>query len=112
MARLQVYALSDVDGAAASIAKAEELGYTAGRREAAQLGDGYLWRAEATRRSAAVLTGEQRWRELNSARADYRRCIAFFDPIVSFANAAANLELCKAQLEQVERQIDGQFPES
>jgi hypothetical protein len=106
MARLQVYALSDVDGAAASIARAEELGYASGRRERAQLGDGYLWRAEATRRSATVLTGDQRWRELNSARADYERCIAFFDPIVSFANSAANLEKCKGQLLQIDRQLE------
>jgi hypothetical protein len=106
MARLQVYALSDVDGAAASIARAEALGYTLGRREKAQLGDGYLWRAEAARRSASVLTGEQRWRELTNARADYQRCVDFFDPIVSFANAAANLEKCKAQLLRVERQLD------
>jgi hypothetical protein len=106
MARLQVYALSDVDGAAASIARAEELGYSPGRREKAQLGDGYLWRAEATRRSATVLTGDQRWRELNSARADYERCIAFFDPIVSFANSAANLEKCKGQLLQIDRQLE------
>ena len=111
MARLQVYVLSDVDGAAASIAKAEALGYAAGRREKAQLGDGYLWRGEATRRSALVLTGEQRWRELNNARADYQRCIAFFDPIVAFANAAANLERCKAQLEVVERLLVEQVPE-
>jgi hypothetical protein len=106
MARLQVYALSDVDGAAASIARAEELGYPSGRREKAQLGDGYLWRAEATRRSATVLTGDQRWRELNNARADYERCVAFFDPIVSFANSAANLEKCKGQLLQIERQLE------
>ena len=111
MARLQVYALSDVDGAAASIAEAEKRGYTPGRREAAQLGDGYRWRAEATRKSARVLTGERRWRELENARADYRRCIEFFDPIVAFGNAAANLETCKTQLEHIERQLDDRFQE-
>ena len=112
MARIQVYALADVDAAAESIAEAEKRGYVLGRREAALLGDGYLRRAEATRRSARVLTGEQRWRELNNARADYERCIAFFDPIVAFGNAAANLELCKAKREQVERQLDDGSEES
>ena len=107
MARIQVYSLADVDGAEQSIARAVERGYDPGRREAALLGDGYLRRAEATRRRAVVLTGDQRWRELNNARADYDRCIVSFDPIVAFGNAAANLELCKAQREQVERLLDG-----
>ena len=106
MARIQVYALSDVDAAAASLEEAEQRGYKPGRREAALLGDGYLRRALATRRSAAVLTGEQKWRELTNARADFERCVVLFDPIVAFGNAAANLERCKAQLVQVERQLD------
>jgi hypothetical protein len=112
MARIQVYALSDVDAAAESIRKAEERGYTPGRREAALLGDGYLRRALATRRSAAVLTGDQKWRELTSARADLERCVVLFDPIVAFGNAATNLERCKAQLVQVERQLDDGSTES
>jgi eukaryotic-like serine/threonine-protein kinase len=106
MARIQVYALSDVDGAAASIAEAQKRGYTWGRREAALLGDGYLRRAHAGRRRAGVLTGEQRWRELNNARDDYQRCVEFFDPIVAFGNAAENLEICKAQVDRIGRQLD------
>jgi len=105
MARLQVYALADVDAAAVSIAEAEKRGYTAGRREAAFLGDGYLRRANAGRLRAKTLTGEQRLRELNIAREDYQRCVLFFDPIVAFGNAAENLETCKAQLELIERQL-------
>ena len=112
MARIQVYALSDVDAAAASLEEAEQRGYTPGRREAALLGDGYLRRALATRRSAAVLTGNQKWRELTNARADFERCVVLFDPIVAFGNAAANLERCKAQLVQVERQLDEGSKES
>ena len=106
MARIQVYALSDVDAAAASIAEAERLGYPRGRREAALLGDGYLRRANAARRRAGVLTGEQRLRELNAAKADYQQCVDLFDPIVAFGNAAENLETCKAQLERVDRVLD------
>jgi hypothetical protein len=105
MARLQVYALADVDAAAVSIAEAEKRGYTTGRREAAFLGDGYLRRANASRLRAKTLTGEQRLRELNIAREDYQRCVLFFDPIVAFGNAAENLETCKAQLELIERQL-------
>lgn len=105
MARLEVYALADVDAAAVSIAEAEKRGYTPGRREAALLGDGYLRRASASRRRAGVLTGEQRLRELAGARADYARCIGYFDPIVAFGNAAQNLEICKAQVERIDRQL-------
>ena len=110
MARLQVYSLDDVDGAAASIAEAERRGYTAGRREAALLGDGYLRRATATRRRAGVLTGEQKWRELNTALGDYQRCVELFDPIIAFGNAAQNLEICKAQVQRIERQLLFQLP--
>jgi hypothetical protein len=106
MARLEIYALSDVDAAARSIAEAEKRGYVPGRREAAMLGDGYLRRASATRSRAGVLTGEQRLRELNSARDDYQRCVSYFDPIVAFGNSAENLEICKAQLQRIERQLE------
>ncbi len=112
MARLQVYSLFDVDAAAASIEAAKARGYTTGRREAALLGDGYLRRGLGTRRNAAVLTGEQKWRELTNARADFERCVVLFDPIVAFGNAAANLERCKAQLVQVERLLDDPSKES
>jgi hypothetical protein len=105
MARIQVYLLADVDAAEASLAEAEKRGFTPTRRESAMLGDGYLRRATATRKRADVLTGEQRWRERTSARADYERCVEYFDPIVAFGNAAENLETCKAQLQRIERQL-------
>jgi hypothetical protein len=106
MARLEIYALGDVDAGARSLAEAEKLGYVPGRREAAMLGDGYLRRATASRTRAAVLTGEQRMRELTKARDDYQRCITYFDPIVAFGHAAQNLEICKAQLQRIDRQIE------
>jgi hypothetical protein len=105
IARIQVYALGDVDAAASSIEEAERRGYVRGRREAALLGDGYLRRASASARRARVLTGEQRERELLGARTDYERCVSLFDPIVAFGNSAKNLEMCKAGADQVERQL-------
>ena len=112
IARLQVYLLADVDGAAQSIGEAEKRGYTPGRRESALLGDGYLRRATAARRRAGVLSGEQRLRELNSARADYQRCVEYFDPIIAFGNAAQNLEICKAQRQRIDRQLMFSWPET
>jgi eukaryotic-like serine/threonine-protein kinase len=104
--RIAVYGLDDVDQAAAAIAEAEKRGYTSGRRERAQLGDGYLRRADRIRRLARTLSGAQRGRELESARADYERCVASFDPIVGFAKAGDNLEYCKRQIDRINTELN------
>jgi hypothetical protein len=88
---------ADVDLAAESIKEAEKRGYTPGRRERAQLGDGYMRRADALRREARELSGGERTRALQKARADYQGCIDTFEPIVGFALAARNIEVCKTQ---------------
>lgn len=106
ISRIQVYGLGEVDEAAASINEAEKRGYVPGRRERAQLGDGYLRRANARRNLAHTLSGDQRRRELENARADYARCIETFDPIVGFGRAAANLEICKRQLDRVTLELE------
>ena len=101
-----MYGLDDVDQAAAAIAEAEKRGYPSGRRERAQLGDGYLRRADRIRRLARTLSGAQRGRELEGARADYERCVASFDPIVGFAKAGDNLEYCKRQIERINTELN------
>jgi tetratricopeptide (TPR) repeat protein len=105
ISRIAVYGLGDVDQAAAAIQEAEKRGYVSGRRERALLGDGYLRRATATRLMARSLSGDQRRRELEKARADYQGCIDAFDPIVGFGYAAKNLEVCKGQLERVDAEL-------
>jgi predicted Ser/Thr protein kinase len=108
ISRIAVYALEDVDAGVAAIHEAQKRGYSSGRRELAQLGDGYLRRANNSRRLAHTLSGEQRRREQDKARADYGRCIDSFDPIVGFANAAQNLETCKRNLESLSREISSE----
>jgi hypothetical protein len=105
ISRVAVYGLADVDQAAAAIEEARKRGYTSGRRERALLGDGYLRRANTSRTLARTLSGEQRRRELERARADYAGCIDAFDGIVGFGYAARNLEMCKSRLQSVERQL-------
>lgn len=105
ISRIAVYGLGDVDAAAAAIDAAQERGYASGRRERAMLGDGYLRRANATRLLAAKLTGEQRRRELERARADYAGCIDAFDGILGFGHSATNMETCKRHLKRVERDL-------
>ncbi len=106
MAVIQVYGFSDVDAASASIEKAEHRGYARTRRETALLGDGHLRRGVSSRGRAQILTGEQRRKELVKAKADFERCLALFEPIVEFARAADHFEVCKAQLQRVDRQLD------
>ncbi|MEO7271612.1 MAG: serine/threonine-protein kinase [Vicinamibacterales bacterium] len=105
ISRVAVYGLGDVDQAATAVQEAEKRGYVSGRRERALLGDGYLRRATAGRVTARTLSGEQRRRQLEKARADYQGCIDAFDPIVGFGYAAKNLEVCKGQLERVDDEL-------
>lgn len=105
LARVQLYSLGDVDAAAESIKSAMERGYTPGRREVAMLGDGYLRRAQEAQRRANVLSGDQKMRELLGARADFEACVRHFDRVVEFGNSARNLELCKAQIVRIDRQL-------
>jgi hypothetical protein len=105
ISRIAVYGLGDVDQAASAIQEAEKRGYVSGRRERALLGDGYLRRATAGWATARSLSGDQRRRELEKVRADYKGCVDAFDPIVGFGNAAKNLEICKGQLERLDDEL-------
>ena len=105
ISRVEVYGLENVDEAVAAITEAQQRGYRPGQRERAQLGDGYLQRAEKSRKLSRTLSGEQRRRELENARLDYGHCIEAFDPIVGFARAAHNLEFCKRRLDAVGQEL-------
>ena len=105
MAVTQVYALRDVDGAAATIEEAVKRGFVTTRRETALLGDGYARRGLSALSRARVLTGDQRQRELVKAREDYERGVALFESIVEFGRSAKNLELCKAQVARIDRML-------
>ena len=106
ISRTLVYGFDDVEGAGAAIAEAEKRGYHSSRREQAQLGDGFLRRAEKSRRLARSLSGDQRRRELENAHAAYARCVEQLDSIVGFGNAAQNLEFCKRRLASVAHELE------
>ncbi len=106
MAVIQVYGLSDVDAASASIGEAVNRGYPLTRRETALLGDGHLRRGVSSRGRAQILTGQQRRKELVKARPDFERCLALFEPIVEFGWSARNLEACKAHIQWIDRQLE------
>jgi len=104
--RIAVYGLDDVDQAAAAISEAEKRGYASGRRERAQLGDGYLRRADRKRRVARSLSGDRHTSELQESRADYERCVESFDQIVGFARAADNLAYCRHQIDRIDTELN------
>lgn len=108
ISRIAIYGLvpADVDLATEAMAAARKRGYAPGRRERAQLGDGYLRRGETLRREARNVSGEQRIRALARARESFESCVETFEPILGFANAAQNLEACKAQVHRVEAELE------
>jgi hypothetical protein len=105
MALTQLYVLADVDGAIQSLDEAVKRGYTVTRRDRALLGDASLRRGMMGKRRAALLTGDQRIVALEKAKADFENCVASFEQIVEFGNAAKHVETCKAQLRQVVLQL-------
>ncbi len=106
ISNIRAYGLDEVDLAAAAIEQAEKRGYVPGRRERAQLGDGYLRRADRTRRRARLIDDEDdRRRELERARADYERCVERFDTIREFGRSSANLAYCRAHQERIASEL-------
>jgi hypothetical protein len=107
ISNIESYGLDEVDLAALAIEEAEKRGFAAGRRERAQLGDGYLRRADRSRRRARTLDDEaQRRLELEKARSDYARCVERFAPIRAFGNAAANLSYCRGHMIRIATELD------
>ncbi len=108
ISRIAVYGLvpADVDLATEAMTAAQRRGYTPGRRERAQLGDGHMRRGDTLRREARNVSGAQRVHALEQARASFEACVAAFEPILGFANAAKNIEICKAQVTRVDEELD------
>ncbi|BCS32196.1 hypothetical protein TBR22_A14060 [Luteitalea sp. TBR-22] len=107
ISRIAVYGLvpADVELASEAMAAAEQRGYVQGRRERALLGDGHMRRGDTLRREARSLSGAERARALEGARDSFTACVEAFEPILGFANAARNIETCKAQLDDVEEAL-------
>jgi hypothetical protein len=105
MAMTQLYVLADVDGAIQSLEEAVRRGYAVTRRDTALLGDASLRRGLMGKRRAALLTGDQRLTALEKAKADFETCVASFERIVEFGNAARHVETCKAQLRSIVQQL-------
>lgn len=97
LARIYAYSLRDVEPLIDAIEQAEQRGYVRGRREQAQLGDAYRFRADRARASAARLGGEARIERLSAAVEDYGQCMAQFEGL-NFFDSENNLRICRRWL--------------
>jgi serine/threonine-protein kinase len=101
LSRIYIYGLNDVDGAAKAIGDAESRGHKPGWRDRAQLGDGYLRRADDRRQKASALEGDGHVDELKGARADYLQCVATFEPILDKGRARRNRDYCQRHADAI-----------
>ncbi len=98
-----MYSLHDVDSAQNALKEAEHRHHEIGKRETAQLADGYRDRAERTLREAQNASSrpeEDRYIEL--ARRDFQRARELYESIIPWGNAAANLRKTYDSLEKLD----------
>lgn len=108
MARIHAYGIRDFDALMNDLREAEARGYREGRRERAQIGDAYRFRAERARQRANRATGDERLRLLREAADDYQNCVAKFIGLEDFLDSDQNLERCRTMYERMLLEIDRQ----
>lgn len=106
MARVYFYGLRDVESGRKALEEAEDRGFTLGRREQAQIADGYRIRAIREQKSAEALEGESKKAQLSKAREDFESAIERYFPIVGWGNVAVNLRDCERRTRQIEDELD------
>jgi len=106
LARTFIYGLEDLDRGADALKRAEELGYTLGDRETAQLADGYRARGDTLARTAATLRGmTQEVDYLTRAAEAYREALTLYSKVIDYANTAGNIRRTDRLLQQVEERL-------
>jgi serine/threonine-protein kinase len=103
LSRLFVYSLKDVENAESALKEAEKRGHDIGKRETAQLADGYRDRGFRSMLEAmrAVNPDEQR-RYLDLARQDFDRARELYESIVPWGSAAENLRKVYDSMQRLE----------
>jgi tetratricopeptide (TPR) repeat protein len=92
LARLYVYSLHDVERAEDALKAADKRGHDMGRRERAQLADGYRDRGERLMRDAVKAAGLPEESELlKKAEKDLRRAEDLYREIIPYAAAGTGL---------------------
>ncbi|MDQ2898841.1 MAG: protein kinase [Acidobacteriota bacterium] len=107
LARLYVYDLNDMERAEEALNQASDYGHARGKREKAQLADGYYHRAERTvsaARSFSEMPQQQR-EYLEKARRDYLRAEDLYAQVGTFYNATQNRIRTIHAADQVENRM-------
>jgi len=93
LARLDIYSFHDLDRGEAAIKEAERRGHEIGKRETAELADGYRYQGERAidlANRAANVSDEQRY--YNLASDDLNHARELYESILPWAGAAASLQ--------------------
>jgi len=106
MARVYFYGLRDVERGRKALEDAEDRDFTLGRREHAQIADGYRIRAIREQKSAEALDGENKKAQLLKAREDFESAIEHYFPVVGWGDVAVNLRECERRTRQIKDELD------
>lgn len=108
LARLYTYELNDMDKAEEALKKAAEYGHPAGRRETAQLADGYRRRGDRLWKESRGLTDlpDQERDFLNKAMQDYIHAQGLYQQVGLFGDSARNQALALQGEQRVEERLN------
>jgi eukaryotic-like serine/threonine-protein kinase len=106
LARVYIYDMNDLERGSDALKEAEEAGYSPGKREKAQMADGYRNRADRVWGESVRLRGFPQEKEhLLKAREDYQNALEIYQSIVPFANTGGSIRQTQKNLERVEERL-------
>jgi hypothetical protein len=101
-----IYDLNDLDKGSEALDQAEDYGHELGKREKAQLADGYRLRAERVwEESLGLRSLPQEEEHLSKAKEDYLEALKLYQSIVPFGNATQSIRQTQRNLEKVEERL-------
>jgi serine/threonine protein kinase len=107
LARLYVYSLGDVEKAEEALRNADRRGHDLGKREKAQLADGYRARGDKFMREAERASGLPDEKDyLDRAKEDYRRAEDLYREILPFSGSPASLRRVFDQIGLIEARLE------
>lgn len=105
-ARINAYDTRDFEALQANIAEAEQRGYKSGRRELAQVGDLFKFKADRGLMLSRSASGEGRRHFLEQAASDYASCVSKFEGLAGYYESERNMAYCQRQLGRVRTELD------
>lgn len=110
LALVYVYGLGNIDRADEALQQAERRGYPLGKREKAQLADGYKARAERMFADARRVRGlPQEKDQIQRSREDYQRALQLYQSVAPYGNSLTMIARVQTSLDGVDlrlREID------